>query len=74
VFLTISTVLHVPFYSQGIPATQRQKDGETTETMSGKPDIGKDSKTVYINDSYNLNTIPFDVENIIDEITEEDVE
>jgi hypothetical protein len=42
--------------------------------MSEEPEIGKDSKTVYINASYNLDTIPFDVENIIDEITKEDME
>jgi hypothetical protein len=42
--------------------------------MSEKTDIGEDSKTVYINDSYSLDTIPFDIENIIDEITEEDIE
>jgi hypothetical protein len=50
------------------------KDGETTEITLEEPDIGEDSKTVYINDSYNLDTIPFDVENVIDAITEEDVE
>ena len=33
---------------------------------SGVADIGENSKTVYINDSYNLDTIPFDVEAIID--------
>jgi hypothetical protein len=29
-------------------------------------EIGDDSKTVYVNDSYNLDTIPFDVGQIID--------
>jgi hypothetical protein len=28
--------------------------------------VGKDSKTVYINDSYNLDMIPLDVNQIID--------
>jgi hypothetical protein len=42
--------------------------------MSEELETGEDSKTVYINDSCNLDTIPFDVENmIIEEITEEDI-
>jgi hypothetical protein len=32
-------------------------------TTSG---VSEDSKTVYINDSYNLDTIPLDVDQIID--------
>jgi hypothetical protein len=36
--------------------------------------IGEDSKTVYVNDSYNLDTTPLDIDNIIEEITEEDME
>jgi hypothetical protein len=40
----------------------------TTETImleKSKSKFGKDSKIVYINDSYNLDTIPFDVSQII---------
>jgi len=29
-------------------------------------EVGENSKTVYINDSFDLDTIPFDVETIID--------
>jgi hypothetical protein len=29
-------------------------------------DFGENSKTMYINDSFNLDTIPFDVDEIID--------
>ena len=42
---------------------------KNSEFLGGNsPDPTKDdsSKTVYINDSYNLDTIPFDVDNIID--------
>jgi hypothetical protein len=46
------------------------KNGETTEIDPEELEIGKDSKTVYVNDTYNLDTIPFDIENIIEEITE----
>ena len=28
--------------------------------------VGESANTIYINDSYNLNTIPFDVKNIIE--------
>jgi hypothetical protein len=41
----------------------------TKATLSGEPTmgIGKDSKTIYIiNDSYNLGTIPFNPDQIID--------
>jgi hypothetical protein len=63
------------FLLTGNSSGSTAKIGETTENKTGKPDIGEDSKTVYIsNDSSNLDAIPFDVENIIDEITEEDVE
>ena len=34
--------------------------------------ISDHSKTVYINDSFNLDSIPFDIENIIDEDNTED--
>jgi hypothetical protein len=34
--------------------------------MEANQNIGKDSKTVYINGIYNLDTIPFDVSKIID--------
>ena len=33
---------------------------------SGVDEIGENSKTVYINDNYNLDTIPLDVDTIID--------
>jgi hypothetical protein len=46
-----------------------QPNGQKREELK----IGKDSKTVYGNDSYNLNTIPFDVENIIEKISKEDI-
>ncbi len=36
--------------------------------------ISNHSKTVYINDSYNLDSIPFDIKNIIDEANTEDSE
>jgi hypothetical protein len=62
------------FLLTGNSSDSTAKVGETTEKKTGKHDIGEDSKTVYINDSSNLDAIPFDVENIIDEITEEDVE
>jgi hypothetical protein len=42
--------------------------------MSEELEFGENSKTVYINDSNYLDTIPLDVENIIDEITKEDME
>ncbi len=35
-------------------------------TMESTPvDVGKNSKTVYINDNFNLDTIPLDTETII---------
>jgi hypothetical protein len=61
------------FLRTGNSSDPTVKNGETTENGSEKPDIGEDSKTVYINDNTNLDTIPFDAENILDEITEEDM-
>ena len=56
--------------------------GNSSDTGDEKPDIpedscgtiptGDDSKIVYINDSYNLDSIPFDVETIIDSDNIED--
>jgi hypothetical protein len=45
-----------------------QGDGKTDSPAveSGVAEIGENSKTVYINDSYNLVRIPFDAETIID--------
>ena len=37
-------------------------------------DTGEDAKTVYVNDSTNLDTIPFDTKNIIQEMSDEDIE
>jgi hypothetical protein len=37
-------------------------------------DFGKDAKTVYVNDSSNLDTIAFDVKNIIEEIMDEEIQ
>jgi hypothetical protein len=51
------------------------KNGETTEIVPEELKSNKDSKTVYVNDScYNLNIMSFDIENIIEKITEEDIE
>ncbi len=36
--------------------------------------LGDDSKTVYINDSYSLDSIPFDIVNIIDTDNSEDTD
>ena len=36
--------------------------------------VGDDSKTVYINDSYNLNSIPFDTVSFIEKDELEDTE
>jgi hypothetical protein len=41
---------------------------------SGAAGIGENSKTVYINDSYNLDEIPFDTSTIIDLDDNEDDE
>jgi hypothetical protein len=62
------------FLLTGNSGNPTAKIGETTEIMSEELEFGENSKTVYMNDSYYLDIIPFDVENIIDEITEEDVE
>jgi hypothetical protein len=43
----------------------------TTETKEDP--ITENSKTIYINDSFNLNCILFDVDDIVDEITDEDM-
>ena len=37
-------------------------------------EVGEGSKTMYINDSSNLDTIPFDVEQIIDTDDNEDID
>jgi hypothetical protein len=53
------------------------KNGETTKNLPEELEIGDDSKIyepVYVNDSYNLDTIPFSAENILDEMTEEDMD
>jgi hypothetical protein len=42
------------------------------EVSCGTIPTGDDSKIVYINDSYNLDSIPFDVETIIDSDNIED--
>jgi hypothetical protein len=42
-----------------------------TETEEDR--ITENSKTVYINDSSNLDSIPFDANDIVDEITNEDI-
>ena len=41
---------------------------ENLEIKLSQNKIGEDAKTIYVNDAFNLDTIPFDVENIIDEI------
>ena len=35
-------------------------------------DFGKNAKTIYVNESFNLDTISLDVKNIIEEITDEE--
>jgi hypothetical protein len=50
------------------------KNGEISEIDQEELEIGKDSKTIYVDDSYKLNTISFDIENIIEELTDEDIE
>ena len=47
-------------------------DGILVEESSNQ--VVDDSKTVYINYSYNLDTIPFDVEDIVDTQDNEEVE
>jgi hypothetical protein len=53
------------------------KNGEILETDPEELEIGEDSKTVYVNENdgrYSFNTIAFDVDNSIEEITDEDIE
>ena len=46
------------------------KKNENLEIELSQNKIGKDAKTIYVNDAFNLDTIPFnDVKNIIDEIS-----
>jgi hypothetical protein len=45
-----------------------------SEFQSSEPIIGDSSKIVYVNDSFNLDTIPFDCEGIIEEMTNEELE
>jgi hypothetical protein len=37
-------------------------------------EIGKDYKTVYVNDTFNLDTILFDVKEVIEEISDEEMQ
>ena len=46
-----------------------KSDGE-----SFVPNIGDSSKIVYVNDSFNLDTIPFDVKIIVEEMSDDEIE
>jgi hypothetical protein len=50
------------------------KIGVITSVDPKGQNFGKDSKTMYVNDSTNLSTIPFDVNTIIDKVNDEDIE
>jgi hypothetical protein len=44
-----------------------------TNNETEEDPITKNSKTIYINDSFNLDCIQFDVDDIVYEITDEDI-
>jgi hypothetical protein len=41
----------------------------TTNTEPEEDPVTENSRTIYINDSFNLGSIPFDTKDIVDEIT-----
>jgi hypothetical protein len=45
-----------------------------SELQSSEPNIGDSSKIVYVKDSFNLDTIPFDCEGIIDEMSDDEID
>ena len=45
-----------------------------SELQSSEPNIEDSSKIVYVNDSFNLDTIPFDVDGIIEEMSDDELE
>jgi hypothetical protein len=71
--LAASTVSHILLHigNSGNPTAEI---GVIPSVPPEEHNLGKDSKTMYVNDSTNLDTIPFYVESIIDKVDDNDIE